>query len=123
MGRHDQILAVLIDGEPSESFPPSLREISRSITDSVGYSASPIEEVEPLAADVRPRADLSSRQTKRLAKLRILAALLGCQFDDLRQRDEERRLKQLVRAVSVLTLIIALISTLAVVAINSNHQR
>ncbi len=118
MGRHDQILALLIDGEPRESFPPSLCEIRRSITDSAGRLALPIEKVEPLAADVRPKADLSTRQTKRLAKFRILAALLGCQFDALRQRDEERRLKQLVQAVSVLALIIGLISTLAIVAIS-----
>ena len=40
--------------EPADSFPRALREIRRTITDSQGKTRSEIEEVEPLAADVRP---------------------------------------------------------------------
>ncbi|MDA8708273.1 TIR domain-containing protein, partial [Hellea sp.] len=78
MGKGDKILALLIDGEPSQSFPEALRFDQNGI------------EVEPLAADVRPRADLNDKQLKELARLRLSAALLGCKYDDLKQREKAR---------------------------------
>ena len=50
-----------------------------------------IEEVEPLAADVRtlPARKESPGYLKRMARLRILACILGCRFDDLRQREQD----------------------------------
>src|SRR4051794_17463121 len=54
MGRHDRILALLVEGEPADSFPRSLREIRRTVADAAGLSRHDIEQVEPLAADVRP---------------------------------------------------------------------
>jgi len=52
MGRHDRILALLIEGEPGESFPAALREIRHRITDEKGLDRETIEEIDPLAADV-----------------------------------------------------------------------
>lgn len=97
LGRDERILALLIEGEPQEAFPRSLREIRRTITDGQGRTIEEIEEVEPLAADVRPlpaRME-SPRYLKRMARLRLLACVLGCRFDDLRQREQERRMQRL----------------------------
>ena len=94
MGRHDHILALLIEGEPGESFPRSLREIRRLIATERGMTRERIEEVEPLAADVRPSRTDSRRHLRRMAKLRMLACILGCRFDDLRQRERERALRR-----------------------------
>lgn len=91
LGRHDQILALLIEGDPQEAFPQALREIRRTPVGHEGAIQQTIEEVEPLAADVRPRRETSQRQLRRMAKLRLLATLLGLRFDDLRQRDRERQ--------------------------------
>jgi len=91
LGRHDRILALLIEGEPVESFPRALVEIRQRIIDSTGLTREKIEEVEPLAADVRPSRKEPERYLKRMAKLRVLACILGCRFDDLRQREAERR--------------------------------
>lgn len=99
LGRGDSILALLIEGEPSESFPRSLREIRRvsaqpaEVPNEADVERVDIEEVEPLAADVRSTRPESARYLRHMARLRILACLLGCSFDDLRQRDQERRLK------------------------------
>src|SRR4051812_41267165 len=54
MGRHDRILALLVEGEPADSFPRALREIRRTVTAAGGLTRHEIERVEPLAADVRP---------------------------------------------------------------------
>src|SRR5262249_42210769 len=51
-------------------------------------------EKEPLAADVRPRSNVSMRELKRLALLRLIAVILGVKFDDLRQRDLQRERKR-----------------------------
>ena len=50
-----------------------------------------VEEVEPVAADVRPRDDERASVTENRAILRIAAAALGCRFDDLAQREARQR--------------------------------
>ncbi|MBK8815595.1 MAG: toll/interleukin-1 receptor domain-containing protein [Methylococcaceae bacterium] len=75
----DRLLALLIEGEPSQSFPPALHDF------------------EPLAADVRPIEGESLRAVKKTALLKLLAGLLGVQYDDLRRREEERARRRLVQ--------------------------
>lgn len=76
LGGAEQILVLLIEGEPEESFPVPLREGS-----------------EPLAADVRA-ADWPGI-LRRLDEeiLRLLAPLFGCGYDDLRRRHQRRTLQ------------------------------
>jgi len=112
MGRGERILTLLIEGEPKDSFTPSLCEIRRTITDENGLDREQIEQIEqiePLAADVRPSRQESSSTLKRMAKLRLLACILGCSFDDLRQREHDRQVRRFVVAGCVLaSLVIAL---------------
>jgi len=118
LGRHDRILALLIEGEPSNSFPRALTEIRRSITDVTGATGEQIDDVEPLAADVRgTRTDERPATLKLHAKLRLVACVIGCRFDDLRRREHERRVRRgRVIAASVLLGAVTL-STLAGIAI------
>lgn len=75
LGRANSILTLLVDGEPSEAFPPALSN-------------------EPAAADVRSNSDFSGKEREKIAILKLAAGLLGCNFDDLRRRNEERELKR-----------------------------
>ena len=95
MGKSERIIPLLIAGEPEESFPPELRRRRVVVPRDDGRTDFIWEEVEPVAADVRPRKDESRAKTERRALMRLAAALLGCRFDDLARRDEERRKKQL----------------------------
>ena len=95
MGKSERIIPLLIAGEPEESFPPELRRRRVVVPRDDGRTEFIWEEVEPVAADVRPRKDESRAKTERRALMRLAAALLGCRFDDLARRDEERRKKQL----------------------------
>lgn len=104
MGRGDRILALLVDGEPDLSFPAPLRRRARQITDASGVVRTEVEIVEPLAADVRPRADRSERRSKHLALLRILACLLACTSDDLRQRDHQRQQRHRLSIAAMLVV-------------------
>ena len=91
LGRGDRVLALLVDGEPDEAFPKALRERRRSELGPDGRQHTIVEEIEPLAADVRTRPDGKLPKLKHFALLRLMACLIGCTFDDLRQRDRERR--------------------------------
>lgn len=120
-GRHDQILALLIEGEPTDSFPRALREIRRTITDGA-TTLQQLEEVEPLAADVRPQRPTERRRAGRghaaqSAKLRLLAQLLQVRFDDLRRREQERRNRRLAIIGAVTTTMALLMTLLAVEAV------
>ncbi len=77
-----QILAVLIEGEPRDSFPKQL------LVDDNG------EPVEPLAADVRGSSKREVGKKIRTEVVRLAASLLGCSYDELRQRHRERKMKR-----------------------------
>ncbi|MDR1961362.1 MAG: toll/interleukin-1 receptor domain-containing protein, partial [Gracilibacteraceae bacterium] len=81
----DRIITLLIDGEPEEAFPPGLRE--REVGGETIF-------VEPLAADIRAATWAESIKLLKEEKLRLLAPVLGCAFDDLRRRHLRRRLQR-----------------------------
>ncbi len=95
----DRVRLVLVEGEPEESFPSLLR--SRVAYDRSGTRVE-IEE-EPLAADFRDR----SRKHFNTEVLRLAAPLIGCGFDDLRQRIRARTTR-LVAAVSSVVATVSL---------------
>ena len=106
MGKGDRILPLLIAGEPEESFPPELRRRLVERTGPDGAIEKVWEEIEPIAADVRPRNDERQSKTQHRALLRLSAALLGCRYDDLARRDAERR-SALWRARIAAALVVA----------------
>jgi WD40 repeat protein len=96
MHGRDHILAVLIEGEPNESFPKLLLE---------DENGNPVE---PLAADVRG-VDARERNKKfKTEILRLAAPVLGCSYDDLRQRHKERIIKRTITLVSAGAAVVAL---------------
>ncbi len=96
MHGRNHILAVLIEGEPDESFPPQL------LTDDEGNP------VEPLAADVRGK-DRKERNSKfKTEILRLAAPVIGCTYDDLKQRHRERIIKRTIAIVSSAAAVLAI---------------
>ncbi len=97
LGRAERIFCMVVEGDPGSQstgqtcFPPALLE------------AGGDERVEPLAADAREFAD-----GKLLAKLKLVAALLGVCLDELRQRDLMRRRRWRVLGALVLMAVVAL---------------
>src|SRR5262245_48791470 len=65
LGRGDRVLALLTEGEPSDSFPTLLLERLREFADVEGSTRIVTETREPLAADVRPTSAMSARQLER----------------------------------------------------------
>ena len=108
LGREQHILSLIVAGEPhaserpatirDECFPPALRY---RLNDDGQLSSV---RSEPVAADVRRKAD--SKQT---AKLRLIASIAGVDFDALRQREAQRKQRRMlaITAASVSGMIFA----------------
>ena len=122
LGRHDKIIALLIEGEPSESFLPSLCEIRHQVKNDDGTTTEKIEIVEPLAADVRPSREESQRELKSLAKLRILACILGCKFDDLRKRELRRKQRKMAIFGTLMAFLVIVFASLTVFALRERDR-
>lgn len=99
---HDRshVLAILIEGEPDESFPKQL------LIDDDGNT------VEPLAADVRGETKQERNKKFNTELLRLAAPILGCTYDDLKQRHRERMIRRLAIEISALAGAVALAGTM-----------
>lgn len=103
----NHILAVLVEGEPYESFPEQLRVNEVKKLDlATGQYITVQEKVEPLAADVRASSKSKIKSLMDTEILRLLAPMFDVDFDDLKQRQRARK----VRRISILTAIVLAIS-------------
>jgi WD40 repeat protein len=93
---HDRVLALLIEGEPSESFPDALRYVKKQVIGEDGTLSEIITEIEPLAADIRDKSLAGMKKKLKVEILRLLAPILNCRFDDLKQRHRERMIKRVL---------------------------
>lgn len=93
---NNNILTLLISGEPHESFPSALMEVKRRIqSEETGLLIDTVETVEPLAGDIRAAQTGEALKLLKIEKLRLIAPILGYNFDDLRQRYRERALHKM----------------------------
>jgi tetratricopeptide (TPR) repeat protein len=110
LGREDRIFALIVDGDPQAS-DPQQECFSRALTENADGT-----EREPLAADARKWAD-----GKLLAKLKLIAGILGIGLDDLRRRDMQRRQRLWMLSMGGAMTIAVVMTVLALVAINARH--
>ncbi len=99
MHDREHVLAVLISGEPYESFPAQI---------TVDDKGNPVE---PLAADIRGTDRRERNKKFNTEFLRLAAPLIGCSYDDLRQRHREQKIRKMITAVSAALLLIAAAGT------------
>ncbi len=94
----DHVVAVLANGTPETSFPKALT----TVTDENG---NVIDTIEPLAANLT--GVNHEHSTGRLNKeiVRLYAAIMGCPFDALWQREKRQRLHRILALVSVLAAV------------------
>lgn len=91
---HSRVLTVLVDGEPYDTIPEIL--CSAEQIDPQTGETIPLP-IEPLSCDWR----VSRRKARREELPRLVAALLGCGYDELRQRERQYRTHRLIAAASV----------------------
>jgi WD40 repeat protein len=99
LGRADRVICLIVDGEPNASDVLDSGELE-CFPIAVRHRVSPTGEIEPgreepIAADVRLGKD-----GKTNARLKILAGVLGVDFDALRQRERRRRIWRRITAAT-----------------------
>lgn len=122
----EKVLAVLVEGEPEESFPEELLYVEEEITNADGTTEIKKKCVEPLAADVRGNSKKEVLKALKSELLRLLAPMFAVSYDDLRQRHKERRMKRIVAtsvAASVVCLLIGAGSTIAALQIKRQKEQ
>lgn len=93
---HSKVLTVLVDGEDPYDIIPEIL-CSREGIDPVTGEKTMLP-IEPLSCDWR----VGKRKAYREELPRLAAALLGCGYDELRQRERQYRTRRLITALSVI---------------------
>ncbi|MCD8090802.1 MAG: TIR domain-containing protein [Clostridiales bacterium] len=99
-GSNKNIITLLVEGSPEESFP---RELCVSAVETIGENGNVIKkevEVEPLAANISGLPEKQALKKLKQEFLRIAAPLIGCGYDDLYNRDRRRKIKSAGAAVA-----------------------
>ena len=99
----DHVVGILVDGTPDTSFPEQLTK-SQEISESGEVT---IKEIEPLAANLTNEQHQYTPSRMKKEAVRLYAALLGCPFDSLWQRERRQKMRKLV-AVMALGMTVAL---------------
>ena len=118
------IITLLVSGEPHESFPEELTYTEMTTTNENGEEVKVKVEVEPLAANIKAESLKESMKKLNTEYLRIAAPLLGCDFNDLYQRERRReaaRRRRIFGVVSGVLSLITVISVASAVTINGKN--
>lgn len=122
----EKILAVLVEGEPEDSFPEELLYAEEYFLYPDGTQGVNKKAIEPLAADVRGSSKKEMLKALKAELLRLAAPMFSVSYDDLRQRHREKRLKKII-AVSIVSAVICLIigavSTVAALQIKKQKEQ
>ncbi len=113
---HDKrhVLAVLAKAEPADSFPEILCYDEVTETDADGKQTTIKKDIEPLAAEMRGETHKDILREMRIEKLRLLAPILYCSFDDLKQREKEYRTERAMTIMGCALVAAAAFSAYAV---------
>lgn len=93
---HDRkhLLVVLAEGEPDESFPYEITHEKITTVDLNGNEVVIERNIEPLAADCRGENNKQRLKNMDEAVVKLCAAIFGVNYDDLKQRHRERKLRK-----------------------------
>jgi eukaryotic-like serine/threonine-protein kinase len=123
LNREDRILALIVAGEPNategkagfppdqECFPQALRYRLSANGELTG------ERIEIIAGDARKGKD-----DKLNAKLKLIAGLIGVEYDALKQRDQERRRRYLMGLTALACAVALAMTGLAIFALQADRE-
>ena len=105
-GKENNIIAVIVRGEPAESFPDSFIEkktVQKILPDMTVVERT--ETIEPVASDLRAETRSRWKEALSYETVRIIASILGLHPDDLEQRHRARRRRAVITLVSVIAAV------------------
>ena len=124
--KNTNIITLLVNGDPRESFPEALTYTEVTTVNEKGEKVTVREDVEPLAANIVADTLKNSMKKLKTEFLRIAAPLLGCDFNDLFQREKRReaaKRRLIFGGVSGVLSLISIISIASAVTINGKNKQ
>ena len=119
------IFCVLIEGEPVDSFPEEVCFDEIETVDKNGKKKKERKPVEPLAADVRGETKKEVLKKIKEEKLRLIAPMYNLDYDDLKQRHKQRKMKKIIYTSTIAACVFflfALYSTFMLLKISSQQK-
>jgi WD40 repeat protein len=121
LGKSDNILCLIVDGEPNAADKPGLEE-EECFPEAAKYEIGEDGELltirtEPIAADAREGKD-----GKRNALLKLAAGLLAVGFDNLKQRDLTRKQKRMAIFSGISMALVAIMAGLTFWALDQQRE-
>ena len=93
----NNILTVLADGEPYDVIPKRLLSYEKTFTDEKGETHTEQVPYEPLSCDFR----LPKRKARTEELPRLVAAIIGCSYDELINRQRQYKLRRMMTFFSL----------------------
>lgn len=121
---NENVITLLVHGDPQKAFPEALTYKEITTTNEKGEEVTVKVEVEPLAANITAGTLKESMKKLDTEYLRIAAPLLGCDFNDLYQREKRReaaRRRKVFGTVSGILSLITIISVYSSVTISRKN--
>lgn len=118
LGGENRVLAIIVEGEPNASCgKPGFTKDQECFPEALRYKLGTDgqlsqEPTEPIAADARHHADGKSN-----ALLKLVAGVLGVNYDDLKRRDEVLRRQRQRVAMATISMIALMVGGLAIAAV------
>lgn len=101
----EKVIVILVEGEPNESFPSILTEIEVD---------GETKHIEPLAVDIRGDSEKAIIKNLNNEQFRFLSTILQVDYDDLKNRQRERRIRRIATAATFAFAILATITGLII---------
>ena len=99
----NQVLTLVAEGEPVDVVPQILQERQVTVTLDDGSEEIVTVPMEPLSCDYR--GDFRKARKEELP--RLAAAMLGCSYDELKQRQRQYRIRRMTAAFSAVAVLLA----------------
>ena len=109
------VLTVLADGDPAEVIPEILLKDEKSVTDIDGVEHKVEVNLEPLSCDYT----IPLKKADKIEIPRLAAALLGCSYDELMDRNRQYRMR---RMALVFALVMSIMIAFGSYLVNSRRQ-
>ena len=121
----DHILVVLAEDEPVNSFPEILTYEEFTRLDENGNEVKERKEIEPLAADTRGENHKEILKAMDTAVIKLCAAIFGLNYDDLKQRHREQKIRQMATifgSIGAAVLAFAVFATVMLIRIANQNR-
>ncbi|MCR4618384.1 MAG: TIR domain-containing protein [Lachnospiraceae bacterium] len=120
---HDRehVLVVLAEDEPENSFPEILNFEQVEVVGEDGEVSFVKKPIEPLAADTRGENKKEILKAMDTAVIKLCAAIFGMNYDDLKQRHREQKIKRMAAlfgSIGAAILLFAVFATVMLIRIS-----